>query len=76
MPFQGSSYKRFIAYFSGYENDTASNDTITFSTAFSITPLVTAAVPGLTVTASTSTLTIISPDSTVTYSGWVIVEGY
>ncbi len=75
MPFQGATYKKFIVYFSGYENDTATNQTITLPTAFTNTPVLTASVPGLTVTASTTTITIVAPNSTTTFTGWVIVEG-
>lgn len=76
MPFQGGSYKKFIAYFNGYENDTVTSQTITFSVAFSFNPLVTNSIGGLTITATTTTLTITAPDNTTTYSGWVVVEGY
>ncbi len=76
MPFAGSSYKKFIAYANGYENDTTTAQTITFPVAFTNTPLVTGNSSGLSVSVSTTTLTINAPDNTTTYTGWIIVEGY
>ncbi len=76
QPFQGGSMKRVLLYFNGYENDTSTAQTIVFSTAFSFSPMVTNSVTGLTVTATTTTLTIVAPNNTQLYSGWIIVEGY
>lgn len=76
MPWQLSSYKRFIAFFNAYENDTATNQTIKFPTAFLQIPVVSNSIPGLNIGASLTTMTIYAPDNTTTYSGWVIVEGY
>ena len=76
MPFQGSSYKRFIAYFDAYENDTTTAQTISYPTAFTETPVIStnsASVPGVTTTATELS---IDPDTTTAYTGWVIVEGY
>ena len=67
--------KVFIAYFDGYENDTKTNQTITFPTPYSYAPTVSTNSTGLTVSASTTELTITSPDSTTTYSGVVEVVG-
>ena len=75
MPEQGSSTKRVLAYFKDYENDTTTNQTITFPTAYTYTPAVATNTTGLTVSASTTALTITAPNSTTTYSGVVEVVG-
>lgn len=67
--------KRFVAYTSAYENDTTTNQTITFPTAYTYTPAVATNTTGLTVSASTTTLTITAPNSTTTYSGVIEVVG-
>ena len=69
-------YKKIIIYFSGYENDTTTNQTLTYPITFSTIANITANTSGLTVSTSTTELTITAPDSTTTYSGVVIVEGY
>jgi hypothetical protein len=74
MPDQGVA-KKFVAVAIGYENDTTTNQTITFPVAFVNTPAVTTNTTGLTVTATTTTLTITAPDVTTTYSGVLVVEG-
>jgi lysophospholipase L1-like esterase len=76
MPEQASNRKTVLVYFNGYENDTGTNDAITFPTAFIFTPAVASNTSGLTVTPSTTGLTITSPDSTSTYSGWVVLIGF
>jgi len=76
MPEQGSSYKKFIAYANGYENDTTTAQTITFPTAFTEPPVITTNTTGLTLSASTTTLTINAPDSTTTFTGFIIIDGY
>jgi len=76
MPFQGSSYKKFVAYANGYENDTTTAQTITFPTAFTNAPIISINSTGLTLSADTTTLTISAPNSTTTYTGWIIIEGY
>ncbi len=75
-PFTGSSYKKVVLFFNGYENDTTTNQTITYPTAFSTVAAITFNNTGLTLSTSTTTLTITSPDSTTTYTGLAIVEGY
>lgn len=67
--------KVFIAVADGYENDTTTNQTITFPTSYTYNPAVSINTTGLTVKASTTTLTITAPDSTTTYSGVVEVVG-
>lgn len=71
----GGTIKRFVGVASGYENDTTTNQTITFPVAFANTPIVSANNTGLTVSATTTTLTITAPDVTTTYSGTIVVEG-
>jgi len=76
MPFQGSSYKKFIAYANGYENDTTTAQSITFPVAFSTVAGITFNNTGLTLTSSLTALTISAPNSTTTYTGMIIVEGF
>lgn len=71
-----SYYKKYIFYFNGYENDTTTNQVIDFIQAFSTIASITYNGTGLTISATTSGITITAPDSTTTYSGIVIVEGY
>ena len=68
--------KKAIITFSGYENDTTTNQTVDFPAPFSSYVVITGNSTGLTISASTSGITITAPDSTTTYSGIVIVEGY
>jgi len=70
------SYKKYIITFSGYENDTTTNQTINYPLPFSTSAVITANNTGLTISTTTSGITITSPNSTTTYSGIVIVEGY
>ena len=72
----GPNYKKLLITFSGYENDTTTNQTIDFPLAFSSYAGISLNTTGLTISASTSGITITAPDSTTTYSGIVIVEGY
>lgn len=74
-PFQGSAYKKFIGYASGYENTTATAQTITFPTAFADTPIITGNNTGMALTASTTTLTLPASMS-ATASGFIIIEGF
>lgn len=67
--------KVFIAVADGYENDTTADQTLTFPQAYTYTPAVSVNTTGLTVKASTTTLTITAPDSTTIYSGVVEVLG-
>jgi len=69
-------YKKILIQFSGYENDTTTNQIINFPLSFSTTAAITANNTGLTISATTSGITITAPNSTTTYSGIVIVEGY
>ena len=76
QPFQGVSFKKFVGYSSGYENNTASNQTITFTTAFTNPPVIVANTTGLTLSVSTTALTITAPNNTNTFSGNIIIEGF
>ena len=67
--------KVFTAVFDGYENDKTTNQTITFPVAFQYTPAVSVNTTGLTISATTTTLTITSPDNTTVYNGVVEVVG-
>jgi hypothetical protein len=80
----GTNYKKMIFQFSGYENDTTTDQTIDYpangaphsnSLNFSSSAGISLNTTGLTISATTSGITITSPDSTTTYSGIVIVEG-
>ena len=75
QPFQSGSFKKFVGYASGYENTTATAQTITFPTAFTHTPIITANGTGMTLSASTTALTL--PASMgATASGFIIIEGF
>lgn len=76
MPFTATNNKQFTAFASGYENNTAVNQTIAFPVAFTNTPVVVANNTGLTISVSTTTLTITAPNSVTTFSGTIIVGGY
>jgi len=69
-------YKKYLITFSGYENDTTTNQTINYPKAFNSYAVITGNNTGLTISTTTSGITITAPNSTTTYSGIVIVEGY
>ena len=71
-----SAHKKLYITFSGYENDTTTNQVISFPLSFSNSAIIVGNNTGLTITATTTGITITSPDSTTTYSGIVIIEGY
>ncbi len=74
MPGEGSSYKRFVGHYTGYNNTTATAQAITYPVEFSLTPKITSN-DGPSGSTSTTALTLpASMGSTVT--GWIIVEGY
>lgn len=75
QPEQGSAYKKFVGYASGYENTTTTAQTITFPTAFTNAPVISSNSTGMTLTASTTTLTL-PASMTATATGWIIIEGY
>jgi hypothetical protein len=72
----GQLYKKLMIQFSGYENDTATNQTISYPLPFNTSAVISANNTGLTISTTTSGITITAPNSTTTYSGIVIVEGY
>ena len=69
-------YKKVMFAFNGYENDTTTNQTISYPMPFNTIASITSNTTGLTITASTSGITITAPNSTTTYNGIVIIEGY
>ncbi len=72
---QNGASKHFVAYANGYENDSTTDQTITFPVPFNNPPVISVNTTGLTLSASTTTLTITAPDATTTYSGVVEVIG-
>ena len=76
QPMQGSALKLVVANATGYTNNTAVNQTITFSTAFAKTPSIISNTTGLTVTVSTTALTITAPNNATAYSGNLIIMGF
>lgn len=70
QPFQGSSFKKVIAYLNGYTD--SSTQIYTYPTAFSHAPAIVYATGGVVVTATTTTVTFTS----VTTTGFVVLEGY
>ena len=81
----GTNYKKMIFQFSGYENDTTTDQTIDYpangaphdnSLNFTSTPVISGNATGLTIEASTTGITITAPDSTTTYTGIIVIEGY
>ena len=74
MPFQGE-YKKFVAYVTGYENNTTTDQSVTYPVAFTQQAAVGINSTGLTVSASLKALTITAPDNTTTYSGTAVIMG-
>ena len=65
-----------MVYFNGYENDTTTNQSITFPIAYGNTPEIVIGNSTLpTLSASTTTLTITAPDTTTTYTGFALIIG-
>jgi len=75
-PFTLGNYKKVIVNVSGYENDTTTNQSITYPTAFATVAAVTSNTSGLTVSTTITALTITAPDSTTVYNGVITIEGY
>ncbi len=76
MPWRAPNYKIFTVYLNGYENDTATSQVITFPVAYTFPPVVISSVPGLTITVTSTNMTIVAPNNTTLYTGWLIIEGY
>ncbi len=74
QPAMDSSVKKVVVFLNGYENTTATAQTITYPIAFANVPKITADDSGGS-TASTTALTLPASMS-ATKTGWVIVEGY
>lgn len=72
---QRTSSKEFIASFIGYENNSVTNQTITFPTPFINTPLITSNNTTLTITASATTMTITAPNNATLFNGAVLIQG-
>jgi len=65
-----------MVYFNGYENDTTTNQDITFPIAYGNTPEIVVGNSTLpTLSASTTELTITAPDSTTAYTGFALIIG-
>lgn len=65
-----------MVYFNGYENDTTTNQDITFPIAYGNAPEIVignSTLPAL--SASTTELTITAPDATTTYTGFALIIG-
>jgi hypothetical protein len=60
----------------GYENNTSTNQTITFPVAFTNTPVIVTNTTGLTLSVSTTALTITAPNSTTVYNGIIEIKGF
>ena len=64
-----------VLNFNAYVNNTVNNQTISFAYAFTQTPTVGSNDTGLVISATTSGITITSPDSAIAYTGNVIIFG-
>jgi hypothetical protein len=74
MPGEGSSYKRFVGHYTGYNNASATAQTVTYPVPFTQPPKITTNDGP---SGSTSATTLTLPASMGTpVSGWIIVEGY
>ena len=71
---EGSTISDLID-FTGYENDTITNQVITFAKPYTIFNGIVANTTGLTITLSLTGITITSPDSTTVYSGIINIQG-
>ena len=73
MPGEGSSNKRFVGHYTGYQNSGVTAQTVTYPVAFSLTPKITSDDS----TSATNTTTFSLPTSMgAPVTGWVVVEGY
>jgi len=71
-----SSHKKLIITFNGYENDTSTNQIIDFPLPFNSYLIEFINTTGLSIAYTNSSMTITAPDSTTTYNGFMIFEGY
>lgn len=72
---QGTALQVFVVQFTGYENNTVTNQTITYTTAFAGTPVIVGNNSGLTISTTASVLTITAPNNATLFNGEVIVMG-
>jgi hypothetical protein len=76
LSFIGQTIHGDFIEFSGYENDTASNQTVNFKNPYtSFAYLVSPQITGLTVSVSTTGITITTPVNTTLYSGAILIMG-
>lgn len=73
-PFIGSNYKKIILYLNGYENTTATAQTITFPQAFTSSEVITANNTGAVVSVNNTTLTLPASMGAAA-TGIIIIEG-
>jgi len=75
-PYQVESgvMKKVAFVVAGYENDTTTSQTITYTVPFTNIPTI-ANSSGLALTTTATVLTITAPDATTLYSGMIIIEG-
>jgi hypothetical protein len=74
MPGEGSSFKRFVGHYTGYNNTSATPQTVTYPVPFTVAPRI-ASNDGPSGSTSQTTLTL--PASMATpVTGWISVEGY
>jgi hypothetical protein len=71
MPFQGSSYKKFLVYLTNF---TSAGSVITFPTSFSKTPTVYGDASAIAIAVTTTTTTTLTSVGAV--AGFIIIEGY
>ena len=74
LSFQGST-KTDLINVSGYENDSATNQVITFANAYTTFNGIIANTTGLTITLSLTNITITAPDTTTLYTGIITIQG-
>ena len=71
---EGSTISDLID-FTGYENDTITNQVITFAKPYTIFNGIVANTTGLTITLSLTGITITTTDSTTVYNGIINIQG-
>jgi len=71
-----TSHKKYIITLNGYENDTTTNQTISFPLPFEFNFGTVINTTSLSISANNSEIIIVAPNSTTTYTGIIILEGY
>ena len=69
-------FKKIMITFNGYENDTTTDQTILYPLPFTVNFGQGLTTVTLTLTLESNGITITAPNSTNTYSGFVIIQGY